>query len=147
VQFDVHSAAVGDLLFPLGVHAGDRDAGGAKQLGKVSTVSTAKLCLRLAPKARDPREPRRGIISMALPLAKLPDEIKTYLAMIIEEDLDKNRDHLVWLDTEDGQQEDNRARQIAETERAIELAKKAQEFFLLPPDPERPEAADEATAQ
>lgn len=78
-------------------------------------------------------------------LSELPDEIKTYLAKLIGEDRDAHIDHIDWLATMKTTPE--RIRHKAECEAAIALATKAQEFFPLPPDLERPDAADEASPQ
>ncbi len=65
-------------------------------------------------------------------MTKIPDALRDYLAQIIEEDFDRNQDHLEWL--EENPQEPDRELQRAECERAVELARKAQSLF--PPDPE-----------
>jgi len=57
---------------------------------------------------------------------EIPDEIRRYLAVIIEEDADKNRDHLKWL--EQNPQEPDREQQRAQCERAVELASNAFTF-------------------
>jgi len=61
---------------------------------------------------------------------EVSDEIRQYLGRLIEEDLDRNRDHLKWL--EENPEEPDRDLQRAESERAIELAGKAQTFFPAP---------------
>jgi hypothetical protein len=67
-------------------------------------------------------------------MPELPNDVSEYLARLIEEDVEKNRDHLCWLlETEDGQKEADRALQIAEIERAIALGTWAQ--VLLQSDP------------
>jgi len=61
---------------------------------------------------------------------EIPDEIGQYLGRLIEEDFDRNCDHLNWLD--ENPEEPDRDLQRAESERAIELAGKAQRFFPAP---------------
>lgn len=58
---------------------------------------------------------------------EIPDEIRRYLAVLIEEDLDKNRDHLKWL--AGNPDEPDREQQRAESDRAIELGRKAAAYF------------------
>jgi hypothetical protein len=58
---------------------------------------------------------------------EISDEIRRYIATVIEEDADKNRDHLKWL--EENPEEPDREQQRAECERAVELARAAQKFF------------------
>lgn len=65
---------------------------------------------------------------------EISDEIRQYLGRLIEEDLDRNRDHLKWL--EENPEEADRDLQRAESERAIELAGKAQASFPLPVQPD-----------
>jgi hypothetical protein len=65
-------------------------------------------------------------------MTKIPDDVRDYLARIIEEDADRNLDHLDWL--KENPQEPDRDLQIAESQQAVELAGKAQ--LLFPPDPE-----------
>jgi hypothetical protein len=68
---------------------------------------------------------------------EISDEIRQYLGRLIEEDLDRNRDHLKWL--EENPEEADRDLQSAESERAIELAGKAQKVFPAPPmEPDEP---------
>jgi hypothetical protein len=59
--------------------------------------------------------------------ATIPAEVAAYLADIIEEDLDRRAEHLIWLASHPD--EHGRDRQRAETERAIELAKLAAALF------------------
>ena len=49
-------------------------------------------------------------------------EIKSYLAALIDEDAEHNRDHLIWLASPEAADEEDRERQIAECQRAVELA-------------------------
>jgi len=68
---------------------------------------------------------------------EISDEIRQYLGRLIEEDLDRNRDHLKWL--KENPEEPDRDLQRAESERAIELAGKARRFFPAPaPEPDEP---------
>jgi hypothetical protein len=80
---------------------------------------------------------------MALP-NELTEALRSYLGLIIEEDLEKNRDHLVWLG--ENPHEPDRDLQIAETERAIELSTEALALFPLPPLPGEEEPRPEASA-
>lgn len=74
----------------------------------------------------------------------IPDEIRQYVGLLITEDLDRNRDHIQWLEDHPG--EPDREQQRAESERAIELARQAQAFFPAPPEPEDPTEGAGATA-
>ena len=67
---------------------------------------------------------------------EISDQIRQYLRRLIEEDLDRNRDHLKWLEANPG--EPDRDLQRAESERAIELADKAQRLFPAPTEPDEP---------
>jgi hypothetical protein len=68
---------------------------------------------------------------------EISDEIRQYLGRLIEEDLDRNRDHLKWL--KENPEEPDRDLQRAESERAIELAGKARRFFPAPAtEPDEP---------
>ena len=68
---------------------------------------------------------------------EITDEIRDYLALLISEDLDRNRDHIKWL--EENSMEPDRDLQRAESERAIELAGKARRFFPAPAtEPDEP---------
>jgi hypothetical protein len=51
------------------------------------------------------------------------DEVRTYLRLIAEEDLDKNTDHLRWLEANPSEEDCDLQR--AESERATELARRA----------------------
>ena len=53
-------------------------------------------------------------------------DIVAYLKTLIEEDADRKRDHLAWLQSPEAVDEQDREQQVAESERAVELAKKAQ---------------------
>jgi hypothetical protein len=68
---------------------------------------------------------------MSLP-TEIPDEIREYLGRIIADDADRNRDHIIWLGSPEAANEEDRDQQRAETERAIELASKAQAYFPVP---------------
>ena len=57
---------------------------------------------------------------------QIPNELLGYFAVLVDEDLDKNRDHLQWL--KDHPAEPDRDLQIAECERAVELAVIAQKL-------------------
>ena len=61
---------------------------------------------------------------------EISDQIRQYLRRLIEEDLDRSRDHLKWL--EENPEEPDRDLQRAESERAVKLAGKAQKFFPAP---------------
>jgi hypothetical protein len=69
-------------------------------------------------------------------LNEISNELREYLARIIDEDLDRNRDHLDWL--QEHPDEPDRDQQHAECERAVEMARKAQALFPAPPEPEWP---------
>jgi hypothetical protein len=64
----------------------------------------------------------------------IPDAVRDYLACIIAEDIDRNAEHLDWL--EQHPDEPDREQQVAEALQAIELARKAQDVFPPPPAPE-----------
>jgi hypothetical protein len=53
----------------------------------------------------------------------LPDEIRSYLAILVDEDCEHQRDHVAWL--AQNPDEADRDRQVAECEQLIELARKA----------------------
>lgn len=76
-----------------------------------------------------------------MPGSELPEDIRDYLALLIDEDLDRNRDHLDWL--QENPNEPDREQQRAECERAVEMALKAQAFFSAPPDPEWPRSTSD----
>jgi hypothetical protein len=56
-------------------------------------------------------------------MTHVSDEMRDYLAALIEEDAQKNRDHIEWLDL--NPQEPDRELQRAECERALALASEA----------------------
>ncbi len=55
--------------------------------------------------------------------ATLSQELRDYLRAVVEEDEERKRDHLCWLD--ENPNEPDRDQQRAETNRAVELARKA----------------------
>lgn len=63
--------------------------------------------------------------------SEIPSDVRDYIATLIEEDLDRNRDHLKWLDA--NPDEPDREQQRAECERAVELAAQATPIFPVRP--------------
>jgi hypothetical protein len=57
----------------------------------------------------------------------LPDEIRSYLATLVDDDCERQRDHLTWL--AQNPDEADRDRQVAECEQLIELARKSTASF------------------
>jgi hypothetical protein len=112
---------------------------GAKLVPGKSTVKVSERALRLPLPAANGRGHIREGKSQMSARKEISDEIGQYLGRLIEEDLDRNRDHLKWL--EENPEEADRDLQRAESERAIELAGKAQRLFP-PPAIEPTEAAE-----
>ena len=110
---------------------------GAQLVPGKSTVKVSERALRLPlPAAMVAAAYARGNLTLSA-RKEISDEIRQYLGRLIEEDLDRNRDHLKWL--EENPEEADRDLQRAESERAIELAGKARRFFPVPAnEPDEP---------
>ncbi len=68
-------------------------------------------------------------------MADLTPELREFIALVVADDIEKNRDHLEWLlHTAEGIRESDRAVQIKASERAISLGQRVLETFPLPTD-------------
>lgn len=63
---------------------------------------------------------------MEMKISEMSEDVRRYLGMLIEEDVEKNRDHLRWLG--ENPQEPDRDLQFAQSERAVALGRLAQVF-------------------